>query len=46
MKAAVIAVIAVGAVVVVVGRVRRNNPVAIVGYAVLAVGSVVGLLSR
>lgn len=39
-------IILVGAVLVVVTRVRRNTPGAIVAYTVLAVGLVLGLLSR
>jgi hypothetical protein len=46
MKAVVLIIIAVGSVLVVFGRFRRNTPVAIVGYAILAVGLIVGLLSR
>lgn len=45
MKALALIVIAVAAVIVVVGRFRRNTPVAIVGYTVLAVGLILGLLS-
>jgi hypothetical protein len=46
MKALALIIILVGAVLVVVTRVRRNTPGAIVGYAVLAVGLLLGLLSR
>ena len=46
MKAVALFIIAVAAVVVVVGRFRRNTPVAMVGYAVLAVGLILGVLSR
>jgi hypothetical protein len=46
MKALALIIIAVATVIVVVGRFRRNTPVAIVGYAVLAVGLILGLLSR
>ena len=46
MKALALIIIVVGAVLVVVGRFRRNTPVAIVAYAVLAVGLILGLLSR
>jgi hypothetical protein len=46
MKALALIIILVGAVLVVVTRVRRNTLGAIVAYAVLAVGLVVGLLSR
>ena len=46
MKALALIVIAVASVIVVVGRFRRNTPVAIVGYAVLAAGLLLGLLSR
>jgi hypothetical protein len=46
MRALALIVIVVGAVLVVVTRVRRNTPGAIVGYAVLAVGLILGLLSR
>ena len=46
MRSLALIVILVGAVLVVVTRFRRNTPVAIVGYAVLAVGLILGLLSR
>ena len=46
MRALALVIILVGAVLVVVTRVRRNTPAAIVAYAVLAVGLVLGLLSR
>jgi hypothetical protein len=46
MKSQALIIIAVAAVFVVVGRFRRNTPVAIVGYAVLAVGLILGLTSR
>ncbi len=46
MKALALGIIAVAAVLVVVGRFRRNTPVAIVGYAMLAVGLILGVLSR
>jgi hypothetical protein len=46
MRALALVIILVGAVLVVVTRVRRNTPGAIVAYAVLAVGLVLGLLSR
>jgi hypothetical protein len=46
MKALALIIIAVASVLIVVGRFRRNNPVAIVGFAVLAVGLTLGLLSR
>jgi predicted membrane-bound mannosyltransferase len=46
MKAIALIIIAVASVLVVVGRFRRNTPVAIVGFAVLAVGLILGLLSR
>ena len=46
MKAVALIIIAVATVLVVVGRFRRNTPVAIVGFAVLAVGLILGLLSR
>jgi hypothetical protein len=46
MRALALIIILVGAVLVVLTRVRRNTPGAIVAYAVLAVGLVVGLLSR
>jgi len=46
MKALALIIIAVASVIVVVGRFRRNTPVAIVGFAALAVGLILGLLSR
>jgi hypothetical protein len=46
MKALALVIILVGSVLVVVTRLRRNTPGAIVAYAVLAVGLVLGLLSR
>jgi hypothetical protein len=46
MKALALIVIFVGSVLVVVTRVRRNTPGAIVAYALLAVGLALGLLSR
>ena len=46
MRAVALIVILVGAVLVVVTRFRRNTPGAIVAYAVLGVGLVLGLLSR
>jgi hypothetical protein len=46
MKAIALIIITVASVLVVVGRFRRNTPVAIVGFAVLAVGLILGLLSR
>lgn len=46
MRALALLVIVIGAVLVVVTRVRRNRPGAIVAYAVLGVGLVLGLLSR
>jgi hypothetical protein len=46
MKAVALIIIAVATVLVVVGRFRRNTPVAIVGFAVLAVGLILGLISR
>jgi len=46
MKAVALIIIAVASVIVVVGRFRRNTPVAIVGFAILAVGLILGLLSR
>ena len=45
-KAVALIVIAVASVLVVFGRFRRNTPVAIVGFAVLAVGLILGLLAR
>ena len=46
MKAVALIIIAVGSVLVVVGRFRRNNPVTIAGFAVLAVGLILGLRAR
>lgn len=46
MKALALIIILVGAVLVVVTRFRRNAPGAFVAYAVLAVGLILGLLSR
>ena len=46
MKTLALVIILVGAVLVVVTRVRRNTPGAIVAYAVLGVGLILGLLSR
>jgi predicted membrane-bound mannosyltransferase len=46
MRAVALIIILGGAVVVVYGRFSRNNPVAIVGYAVLAVGLILGFLTR
>jgi hypothetical protein len=46
MRALALIVILVGAVLVVVTRFRRNMPGAIVAYAVLAVGLILGVLSR
>jgi hypothetical protein len=46
MKALALIIIPVGAVLVVVTRFRRNTSGAIVAYAVLAVGLILGLLSR
>src|ERR1035437_2075194 len=46
MKALALAIIVIASVLIVFGRFRRNNPVAIVGFAVLAVGLILGLLSR
>jgi predicted membrane-bound mannosyltransferase len=46
MNALALIIIAVASVLIVVGRFRRNDPVAIVGFAVLAVGLTLGLLSR
>jgi hypothetical protein len=46
MRAFALLVILIGAVLVVVTRFRRNTPGAIVAYSVLAVGLVLGLLSR
>jgi hypothetical protein len=46
MKAVALIIITVASVFIVFGRFRRNNPVAIVGFAVLAVGLILGLLAR
>ena len=46
MKAMALIIIAVASVLIVVGRFRRNTPVAVAGFAVLAVGLILGLLSR
>jgi uncharacterized membrane protein (DUF485 family) len=46
MKALALIIIVVGAVLVVVTRFRRNTLGAMVAYAVLAVGLILGLLSR
>ena len=46
MKALALIIILVASVLVVVGHFRRNTPVAIVGFAVLAVGLILGALSR
>jgi hypothetical protein len=46
MKGLALIIILVGAVLVVVTRLRRNTPGAIVAYAVLAVGLILGLISR
>jgi hypothetical protein len=46
MKALALTIIVIASVLIVFGRFRRNNPVAIVGFAVLAVGLILGLLSR
>jgi hypothetical protein len=46
MKAVALVIIAVASVLVVFGRFRRNTPVAIVGFAVLASGLILGALSR
>jgi threonine/homoserine efflux transporter RhtA len=46
MRTLALAVIVVGAILVVIMRVRRNTPGAIVAYAVLGIGLVLGLLSR
>jgi uncharacterized YccA/Bax inhibitor family protein len=45
-RALALIIILVGAVLVVVTRFRRNTPSAIVAYAVLGVGLVLGALSR
>jgi hypothetical protein len=46
MKALALIIILAASVLVVFGRFRRNTPVAVVGYAVLAAGLILGLLSR
>jgi hypothetical protein len=46
MKTLALTIIVVGALLVVVMRVRRNTSGAIVAYAVLGVGLILGLLSR
>jgi hypothetical protein len=46
MRALALLVLAIAIVLIVFGRFRRNNPVAFAGYAVLAVGLILGLLSR
>ena len=46
MRAEALLIILVGAVLVVVTRVRRNTPGAIVAYAVLGIGLLLGLLTR
>ena len=46
MRAVALLIILVGAVLVVVTRVRRNTPGAIVAYAVLGIGLLLGLLTR
>ena len=46
MRAVALIIIAIGAVLVGVTRLRRNTPGAIVAYAVLAVGLILGVLSR
>ena len=46
MRALALIIIVGGAVVVVYGRFSRNNPVAIAGYAVLAMGLILGFLTR
>jgi hypothetical protein len=46
MKALALIIILAASILVVVGRFRRNTPVAIVGFAVLAVGLILGALSR
>ena len=46
MKALALTIIVIASVLIVFGRFRTNNPVAIVGFAVLAVGLILGLLSR
>ena len=46
MKALALTIIVIASVLIVFGRFRRNNPVAIVGFVVLAVGLILGVLSR
>lgn len=46
MKALALIIIVVGAVLVVAARLRRDTPFAIVAYAVLGVGLILGLLTR
>jgi hypothetical protein len=46
MKALALIIILVGAVLVVVTRLRRNTPGALVAYVVLGLGLILGLLSR
>jgi hypothetical protein len=46
MNALALLIILVGAVLVVVARFRRNTPGAIVAYAVLGIGLLLGLLTR
>ena len=46
MNALALLIILVGAVLVVVARFRRNTPGAIVAYAVLGIGLLLGLLRR
>jgi hypothetical protein len=46
MKALALTIIVIASVLIVFGRFRRNTPVAIVGYAVLAVGLILGVLAR
>ncbi len=46
MRALALVVILVGAVLVVATRLRRNTPGAIVAYAVLGIGLLLGVLTR
>jgi hypothetical protein len=46
MRALALVIILVGAVLVVVMRVRRNTPGAIIAYTVLGTGLLLGLLAR
>jgi hypothetical protein len=46
MKALALTIIVIASVLIVFGRFRRNTPVAIIGYTVLALGLVLGVLSR